>query len=136
MTKTVIMKEKIKTSLLEQTSKYPSSIKILGITYKIEYVANASEVDIHKRRSLWGQIDFWTRTIRVFSDKREKFDLWQTLLHEIIHGIISSLSLEKFIKTDTDVEDTTEEDLVDLLSLGILNVLVENKLDFSDFQKE
>ena len=93
----------------------PSSVCILGIDYQIEYVDKPSDVDIYKRESLWGQIDFWTRTIRIYDNGRGLVDVWHTILHEVIHGISSALKLE-----------LDDEDKVDLLALGLTEVLFKN----------
>ncbi len=37
--------------------KLPEKVNILGIEYTVVYVDSASDVDVHKRESLWGQID-------------------------------------------------------------------------------
>ena len=71
----------------------PTSINILGKTYSVEYVSNPVEVDIYKRESLWGQIDYWTRTICIYDNNRQTEDLFETLLHEILHGIAEELKL-------------------------------------------
>ena len=96
----------------------PDSIDILGIRYSVEYLEKPSDVDIHKRSALWGQVDFWTRSIRIYDDggRRPVEDIWHTILHEVIHAICSALKIE-----DEDEEDT------DLLALGLLNVLSTNK---------
>jgi hypothetical protein len=111
-------------------NQYPTQLKIFGIVYKIIYVENASEVDVHKRESLWGQIDFWTRTIRILKNNRSVMDVWHTIWHEALHGILSALHLDAG-KTD---EKEDEEHFVDLLGLGLLNFCIDNKLDFSKFK--
>ena len=96
----------------------PSSVKIFDVVYEIEYVEKPSDVDIYKRQSLWGQIDYWTRTIRVYRNDRQDSDVMQTLWHEVIHGIAMALHI------DDDVSD--EDNIVDLLATGINNVVVDN----------
>ena len=71
----------------------PENVNILGLNYKIEYVDKPSDVDIYKRESLWGQIDFWTRTIRVYQTDRTIESTWSTIFHEVLHGISSQLNL-------------------------------------------
>ena len=46
----------------------PNKVNILGVEYKIFYFDKPSEVYIYKRESFWGQIDYWTRTIRVYKN--------------------------------------------------------------------
>lgn len=53
----------------------PEIINVLGTEYKITYTDNTSEVDIYKRESLWGQVDYWTRTIRVYNNDRNSSDI-------------------------------------------------------------
>lgn len=96
----------------------PSSVKIFDVVYEIEYVEKPSDVDIYKRQSLWGQIDYWTRTIRIYKNDRQDSDVMQTLWHEVIHGIAMALHI------DEDVSD--EGNIVDLLATGINNVVVDN----------
>jgi hypothetical protein len=100
----------------------PRQIKILDVTYSVEYVDKPSDVDIHKRKALWGQIDYWTRTIRVYDNGRQESDTWQTLWHEIIHGICEKLKLE----SGEAGEIGEDEKLVDLLATGINSVLHDN----------
>lgn len=66
----------------------------MGIDYSINYVERPSEVDIFGRESLWGQIDFWTRTIRVYDNGRPVEDLWQVILHELLHGLVEMAKIE------------------------------------------
>ena len=72
----------------------PDKVNILGVEYSITYVDNPSEVDIYKRDSLWGQIDYWTRTIRIYDNDRRLEDIFHSLLHEVLHGISSALKLK------------------------------------------
>lgn len=96
----------------------PNKVNILGVTYRIEYLDKPSEVDIFKRNSLWGQIDFWTRTIRVYDgSERPIEDVWETIFHEVIHGIAEALKLKPL----NDNHDT-----LDLLALALTDVLFRN----------
>lgn len=93
----------------------PEEIIILGLHYTIEYVDRPSDVDINKRESLWGQIDYWTRSIRVYDNGRRDEDVWETILHEVIHAIADVLKLGDI-----------GEDETALLSLGLADVLFRN----------
>ncbi len=99
--------------------KLPNSINILGITYTIQYVNNPTEVDMNKRESLWGQIDYWTRKIRIYKNDRPLEDIWKTIFHEILHGIAEELHLN---------EIKENEKTIDLLATGITDVLFRNNL--------
>ena len=72
----------------------PNQGNILGKQYTITYVDNPAEVDIFRRESLWGQLDYWTRSIRIYDLDRNNDDRKQTLLHEVLHGICGGLKLE------------------------------------------
>ena len=98
----------------------PESVNIVGTTYSITYLDKPSEVDIHRRASLWGQVDFWTRSIRVFDDgKRAEADIWHTIIHEILHAIAADLHLKS-------LEDDDAHDDLDILSLALTDVFFRN----------
>jgi hypothetical protein len=96
----------------------PAAVNILGIQYKIDYVTTPSEVDVFKRESLWGQIDPWTRTIRVYCNDRSDEDIFATIMHEALHGICMALKLD-------DVNEC--EDTIGLLALGLADTLTRNE---------
>lgn len=96
----------------------PTTINILGTVYKVKYKDKPSDVDLFKRQSLWGQVDYWTRTIRVYDNDNPVQDVWHTILHEVLHAIASELHVdEKF---------SDEDELVDLVALALVDVLVRN----------
>ena len=100
----------------------PDKVKIFDIVYSISYLDKPSDVDLHQRESLWGQIDYWTRTIRIYHNGRSDEDVWQTLWHEIIHGVCNKLDLQ-----DKDGNDLYEnEKFVDLMATGINCILNDN----------
>jgi hypothetical protein len=98
----------------------PDSVEIFGVRYSIEYCRHPSEVDITKRTCSWGQIDFWTRSIRIYDNKIVQ-DIWDTILHEVLHGIIEALKIRGRIE-----EEGTKEDIVRLLALGLQDVMFRN----------
>lgn len=97
----------------------PEEVNVLGKRYSIIYVDNPAEVDILRRKSLWGQIDYWTRTIRVYTHDLPVEDTWHTILHEVIHAIVTALK----IKT---LQGDDEEDVTDLLALALADVFIRN----------
>ena len=100
--------------------KLPSSVNIVGVRYKIIYVDNPAEVDTFKRESLWGQCDYWTRTIRIYRSKDTPIEeVWDTLIHEVSHGVAVALNITCF-KSD----DNHEEMLV--FTRGLTDTLVRN----------
>lgn len=101
----------------------PSQVKIIDTIYTIEYVDKPSDVDIFRRQSLWGQCDYWTRTIRVYTGNLSEADIMQTLWHEIIHAICEKLH----ISTDAGKLNDNET-AIDLLATAINAVLHDNDL--------
>jgi hypothetical protein len=99
--------------------KRPSEINILGVRYQVTYVTNPAEVDIQHRQSLWGQYDPWTRTIRVYANQRPEEDIWQTVLHEVLHAIADLLHLKA-------LTDNQNHDELDLVALAFTDVIARN----------
>ena len=99
--------------------KLPTEVNILGVKHSITYVDNPAEVDRDKRKSLWGQIDYWTRSIRIYKNDRPVEDIFESILHEIIHGIEESLHLE-------GLSDENNCDNLDILALALTDVFFRN----------
>lgn len=114
------MEEKIKQESAEADLSRPDSVNILGKRYQIEYTDTPSNVDIYRRESLWGQIDLWTRTIRVYDNRRSIEDLWETILHEVLHGIVIELNIKA-------LDGDSHEDDIDILALALMNVMFSNR---------
>ena len=98
---------------------HPLSVNILGKDYSITYCNKPSDVDIDGHTALWGQIDYWTNSIRIYSGRLDD-EIFQNILHEVIHAIVKDLH----INTISDAKD--EEDVVDLLALGLADTLSRN----------
>jgi len=98
----------------------PSEVNILGKVYKIIYCDKPSDVDVHRRESLWGQIDYWTLSIRIYDDGLNSEAIFHAILHEVLHGIVVELHLSTISKA------TDHEDVVDLLSMAFADVLERN----------
>ena len=98
----------------------PTKVNILGIEYSIAYVDKPSEVDIFKRESYWGQIDYWTRTIRIYDSGSSRLneDIFHSILHEVLHGIAEALKLE--------LRKNERHDELDLLALALTDVFFRN----------
>ncbi len=96
----------------------PTEVNILGIPYKIEYVDNPADVDSQKRKSLFGQIDPWTATIRVYDKDRPMEDIFCTILHEVLHGISEGLNL--------CLNKVEHHDDLDILAIALSDVLLRN----------
>lgn len=98
----------------------PKIVNILGKEYAITYVTNPAEVDIYRRESLWGQIDFWTRTIRIYDLDRTESDVWETVVHEVLHGIAEALNLKA-------LQGEAQHDDLSILAVALTDVLIRNK---------
>ena len=96
----------------------PDKINILGVDYSITYVDKPSEVDIFHRESLWGQIDYWTRTIRIYDNGTRPEDVIHSIVHEVLHGIADGLKLE--------LRKSERHDELDLIALAFTDVLLRN----------
>lgn len=97
----------------------PTNINILGKNYTVTYVEKPSEVDIFKRESLWGQIDYWTRSIRIYKNPvAPPEEAFHTLIHETLHGIAQELHLK--------LNDKENHDELDIFGLAICDVLTRN----------
>lgn len=98
----------------------PTTINILGVEYAITYVDNPADVDPRQREALWGSIDYWTRTIRIYDNGRPIGDIWHTLLHETLHSIAETLKL-------TSLQNQQNHDDLDVLAVALIDVFVRNK---------
>lgn len=105
---------------VEARTMRPTNVNILGKEYTIEYCDKPSDVDIYKQKSLWGQLDPWTRSIRIYSTNRTDDDIFHTILHEIIHAITIQLHI------DTILDASDEDNIIDLLALGLADALLRN----------
>lgn len=97
------------------------TVKLFDVTYRITYVDKPSEVDLQGRQALWGQVDYWTRTIRVLAGERSATDQRQTLWHEILHALCDKLHLQ--VTAGALVDD---EHAIDLLATGVNTILLDN----------
>ena len=104
----------------------PESLVILGTNYSIEYCDKPSEVDIFKRDSLWGQVDYWTRTIRIYDNGRNITDVWHSIIHEMLHVFGQQLKLNIFDKGYSEDKDKHEE--LDIVAFALVDTLFRNDL--------
>ena len=99
----------------------PEIVNICGVEYTITYCDNPADVDIFKRSSLWGEMDHWTKTIRIYDNGSPIESIWQTLIHEILHGIEEALHLKCF-KTEGDKKHHE----LDSLSIALADTFIRN----------
>lgn len=107
--------------------KLPKQVVIAGKSYRIDYTADMVKTDIDQRSALWGQVDYHTRTIRVYvgkdKHKRQPADILETLLHEIIHAILAD---NKMLMAA--MKDGMNESFTDTLGVQLADTLTRNGL--------
>lgn len=96
----------------------PTEVNILGKTYIIEYKDSSIDVDMNKRESLWGQVDFWTHIIRIYDKGVPDGQVWDTIIHEVLHVINTELHIGK--------QESNEENTVGLIAMALSDVLIRN----------
>ena len=107
----------VNNELMNNRIELPKSIMIFNSMYKVKYYDKASRVDHIKRESLWGQIDFWDSTIRIYEGQYSKAGIWQTIWHETVHAILA--------KTYLKLNDN--EEFVDLMATAINGIFEYNE---------
>jgi len=100
----------------------PESLNILGIPYKIRYCEKLTDVTGNSRiTSVVGEIDHVDKIISVYDNGRSINDIWETILHEVIHGIAESLHIKPLVGEENEIN-------VDLLGLALSDFLFRNDL--------
>ncbi len=102
---------------MAETIPLPKTINVLGVTYTVTYVDRPSDVDIFGRNGRWGETDYWTRTIRIYKDKRPPEDIWGTVIHETFHALEEALHLDVFKKRHNEL---------DTLAIALVDVFMRN----------
>ncbi|BDR81030.1 hypothetical protein [Clostridium tetani] len=98
----------------------PEKIIISGMEYE---VILTDRPILHINTRAYGQIDFENKKILIDKTLREKQGNVQTLLHEIIHGIVEDREL--------DFAKDSEETIVDQLAKGLYQVIKDNSKLFN-----
>lgn len=93
--------------------KIPEKIRIDTVDYTVEV---APETIVLNARQCKGMVDYEYHNIQIDNSLQDEQGTLQTLWHEIFHAIIN--------ERDIDIED--EEDLVDKLALGIIQLIRDN----------
>jgi hypothetical protein len=99
----------------------------MGRTYRVVFTRDMVATDADNRQALYGQVDYHTRTIRVYvgqGDRQRKPDeILETLLHEMIHPVLDDNKLMK-----AALKDGVEENFVDNLANVLADTLMRNHL--------
>ena len=72
-----------------------------------------------QRESLFAQIDYWSLSIRVWDGGRPLIDIYQNLIHEILHWCGQDAHIKM-------LKDNDNHDELDLLATVLTDVLVRN----------
>ena len=95
---------------------FPTTLNIIGKTYKVSYINNdiMGKSDKNKPLQLMGTCNNLAGKIRIKTKKYCNSEIITTLLHESLHAISARLSL-----------DVTENQ-IDKLSIGMQSLLMDN----------
>lgn len=105
--------------------KKPQSVNILGAVYAIEYVKEPMVEDEDNTRVSIGHISYVDRKILVYDRNRGLSDLWDTILHEVVHGIVEEMFIRAFEPDETHKHDGKHDDLGRLAN-GLSDTLIRN----------
>ena len=101
----------------------PKSINVMGVNYELEYVDNMIDADIDRRHELLGQIDYITRTIRLYTknEKKTKGDgyTFHLVMHEMLHAIAVNAGITPLMGDDG-------ERYIDIMGTVLADSLVRN----------
>lgn len=111
-------------------------INIFGYVYFIESFKVLKDVSPTKKYMVEGCTSFQNQIIRIYNNGKS-FSTWQILWHEIFHVISHCINLDYFT-VEEEKDDKLKilkkeylESLIDKFALGVINILFDNKLDFS-----
>lgn len=102
--------------------KIPESVRINGIEYPVKFVSALNDGE----RICHGRIFFNTCKIHINAETQGHEKMCVTLLHEILHALLFNGRIEL----------NNEEDVVEVLSNGLYQVLQDNGRRFFDIVKE
>jgi len=105
-----------------KTIKVFDSVNEIGL-YKERNIVNPHNSEETPR----GYINYEEKEIRLFHNKSFS-ELQKTLLHEILHILIRELCITEIS------EHAREEEIIDLLAMGLITVLLDNKLTLKEFK--
>ena len=105
---------------------WPKTVNVMGINYSVTYCRDMVEADIGKSQAVWGQVEYQTRTIRIFVGKGERkvqpADVHRNLVHEMIHAVVEGNQLI----ADCLKEGSVNEPFTDQLATVLSDTLVRN----------
>ena len=99
---------------MEDVIKLPDELNILGIKYSIIYYDRAADVEYMR-----GRVDHLERKIKVYRDERSNQDVFQTILHEVLHIIGEELMIDELINEN-------KEKNIQLIAIALSDMLIRN----------
>lgn len=101
----------------------PKTLTLFSKVYDIKYIKNVENVDDAKEDLLFGKINFYDNTVRVYLPDidRKIYCTWHHIIHEIVHAIVENMGI-KFGK------GADEESIVNSFALGMTHFLLDNDL--------
>src|SRR5688500_3245009 len=100
------------------------SLDILGTNYRIIYVNKAPVTygAMVPRESFWGNVDYQTKTIRVYiyNNNDAEREIMQSLVHEVLHIVSKELKLS--------LGNMDKHDELDVIALAITDTFLKNNL--------
>jgi hypothetical protein len=105
-----------------------NKVNVLGKEYTITYTDVFSQVDIFKRDGMLGQVDYLTHSIRIYDNGSSDEEVFSTLLHEILHIIISDLKVKSLGGGYENKQSVNQHEDLDLIALALTDTLYRNNL--------
>jgi hypothetical protein len=101
----------------------PNTVRIGGKTISVKVVEHP--ILNSDNQVLLGQIDYNINTITISTHKCDLQEAEDSLLHEIVHGLIIDRGLSRCFA------ENEEEYFVKIFTHGLYQVLKDNRLDFT-----
>jgi hypothetical protein len=107
--------------IIDPPEGFPPSISVLNFEYQIIYYDKDFRTP-DDNCPLDGQCDHSAQQIRIAVCNYAPRRIWHCIWHEVVHAIMKKLDISRYL------DSSVEEHFVDLISLGIIDVIWENKL--------
>lgn len=107
----------------------PEKVNISGIDYTV--LCDQHLIITEESQTIRAaEIDIMQHVISISSFRRDQQDMENSLVHEIVHGIIADRGLARYLV------EGEEEYFVENFARGLHQVLKDNELDFTSAPKE
>jgi hypothetical protein len=108
----------------------PESLNICGIPHSITYCGRLTDVTENNRETnTVGEIDLVEKKIRIYDNGQPVQAVWQVLIHEVLHCIGCSNSLEILnVEYDSTITKERKHNELDSLATALTDFLFRNNL--------